>query len=269
VSDPGTFDVLRPARPGLPVVVHAPHGSTHIPADVRADLLLDDETLTTELLRMTDHHTDRLAEHLVGTLGVTAFVNRTSRLVVDPERFPDPADEDMDAAGMGAVYTRTHDGRPLRTEDADRRAALLADYFHPYADALTGLVAATLEAHGSCLLVDLHSYPSQRLPYERGGSDRPAVCIGTHPVHTPSDVVDAVTAAADDHGLDTALDTPFAGTYVPLQYFGRDDAVRSVMLELRRDTYLDEATAEPADGYANVQRFLVDAVSAAAGIGPA
>ena len=62
---------------------------------------------------MTDHHTDALFACVLERGGV-ALVNRLSRLVVDPERFPDDNQESMATVGMGAVYARTHDGRPLR-----------------------------------------------------------------------------------------------------------------------------------------------------------
>ena len=81
---------------------------------------------------MTDRYTPELVARSV-ELGGTVLVNRVSRLVVDPERFPDDADEPMARVGMGAVYTRTHDGRPLRSADADERTRLLAAYFEPYA----------------------------------------------------------------------------------------------------------------------------------------
>ncbi len=41
-------------------VIHLPHASTVIPASVRAELLLSDQDLALELLRMTDHLTDEL-----------------------------------------------------------------------------------------------------------------------------------------------------------------------------------------------------------------
>ena len=42
------------------VVLHIPHDSTDIPADVRSQLLLSDAALTLELQHMTDHFTHRL-----------------------------------------------------------------------------------------------------------------------------------------------------------------------------------------------------------------
>ena len=37
----------------------------------------------------------------------------------------------------------------------------------------------------------------------------------------------------------------FIGTYVPLEQYGTDQRVHSVMIEIRRDLYMDEATGEP------------------------
>ena len=260
---PAGFEILPPERDGPPVVVHAPHGGTTIPAAVRADLLPDDDGLATELLRMTDHRTDALAQHLVERVGATAFVNRLSRLVVDPESFLDPDEEAMEEVGMGVVYTQTHDLQPLREQDPDGRDRLIRTFFEPYAAALADLVTGMLERKGTCLIVDLHSYPSRRLPYEQGDEQRPAVCVGTDDFHTPSAVVGAIRQAAREHRLDVGLDSPFPGTYVPLRHLGRDRRVTSVMLELRRDTHIDETTGRPNAGYARIERFLGDAVTAA------
>jgi N-formylglutamate amidohydrolase len=38
----------------------------------------------------------------------------------------------------------------------------------------------------------------------------------------------------------TGLDSPFAGTYVPLAYHGRDPRVSALMIEIRRDVYMAE-----------------------------
>jgi N-formylglutamate deformylase len=260
VSHPPAFEVLPPDGAPSPVVVHVPHASTTVPTDVRAGMLLDDDELAEELRVLTDHHTDVLAA-ATGAVGATRFVNRRSRLVVDPERFPDEREE-LALRGMGAVYTRGHRGQVLRVPDGDEEAALLARYFHPYGDALASLVTEMLERHGACTILDVHSYPAGKLPYELHDGPRPPVCVGVDPHHTPGWLTDLVVAEAARHGLETAIDTPFAGAYVPLDRYGSDGRVSAVMLELRRDTYLDEANAELHGGVAQVQAF-VTAVAAA------
>jgi N-formylglutamate deformylase len=256
------FEVLPGGGSPSPVVVHVPHAGTIIPNEVRVRLLPDDAALATEVLRLTDHRTDVLAAG-AARHGATRFVNRLSRLVIDPERLPDEREE-LAAHGMGAVYTRGHDRRPLRQEPPPDEATLLQRYFHPYAAAFSGLVDRQLRAHGRCTVVDLHSYPSRKLPYELGTGPRPPVCVGTDPFHTPPWLSELVTAATDAHGLDTAFDTPFAGTYVPLDRLHRDERVTSVMLEIRRDTYLDEEVAEPHGGETLVAAFVTDVVAALA-----
>jgi N-formylglutamate deformylase len=243
------------------VVLHVPHSSTRIPADVRSAIVLDDDALTSELLRMTDAHTDRIA--LTAADGVSprpwVFVNRISRLVVDPERFPDDREE-MQAVGMGAVYTRTSDGDVLRRPDAEAEQRLLSTYFDPYAAAMTDLVADRLAATGSALIVDVHSYPSRALPYElHADARRPALCIGQDPFHTTEFLVEAAGQAFEAPG-DSVVDEPFAGAYVPTRWYGLDRRVNAIMLEVRRDTYLDEVTGEPTAGIDEVAaataRFL-------------
>jgi N-formylglutamate deformylase len=164
-DDPPSFVVLPPEHGDAPIVVHVPHSATTLPDDVRGALLLTEAELAEELRRMTDHRTELLASD-VGQHGAARMVNRWSRLAVDPERFLDPSEEEMEAVGMGAVYTRTSDGRPLRDPTPAHRADLLDRHFHPYHAALTDLVRAHLDRHGRCVLVDLHSYPRMALPYE-------------------------------------------------------------------------------------------------------
>lgn len=226
------------------VLLHVPHSSRAVPADVRAGIVLSDVDLERELDRMTDSLTDELALAVSGDVVVAPV----SRLVVDVERFPD-AREAMNEVGMGAVYTRTHDGRVLR-EAVD--PTLLDRYFHPHAAAVTARVGRLLAEHGRAVVLDLHSYPTVRLPYERAAADapRPQVCLGTDPVHTPAWLVDAGRAAFD--GWEVALDSPFAGTYVPLAHHGTDPRVVSLMIELRRDTYLDETTVQATGGFDQV-----------------
>ena len=94
------------------IVLHIPHASMEIPDDVRQSFVVDDAQLRLELLRMTDHFTDELFR--VPPAVATSAVYPVSRLVCDPERFPDDAEETMAARGMGVIYTQRHDLGPLR-----------------------------------------------------------------------------------------------------------------------------------------------------------
>lgn len=226
------------------VVLHVPHAGTVMPIAVRSQLVLDDDGLSAELDVMTDWHTDGLAREASALSGVplSVFANRLSRLVVDPERFAGGG-EIMDAVGMGAVYRSTSALDVLRVPDPVRDENLLREYFHPYAAAFADLVDEVLAATGRCVIVDLHSFPSVALPYELDqDAPRPPVCIGTDEDHTPSWLGSVAAEAFGGLGRDVLLNTPFAGTYVPMRHYGLDLRVSSVMVEIRRDQYLCEPT---------------------------
>jgi N-formylglutamate amidohydrolase len=234
---PVIFEVV-PGAPRSPVILHVPHASREITPAARSTLLVDDEALADELDNLTDAHTDLIAARAaaLATPRPWQFVNRWSRLVVDPERFPDDREE-MRAVGMGAVYTRGYAGRKLRDADPVRDQEALQTHYRPYADALAALVAERLEATGRAVIIDVHSYPLHALPYElHAAGPRPPVCLGTDDFHTPPALLEAAGAAFAEFGV--GWNTPFAGCYVPLDRYRTDSRVTAVMVELRRDGYM-------------------------------
>jgi len=250
------FEIVPGTADGA-VVLHVPHGSRAIPEAERAHILLDDGELTAELDDMTDGHTDLIAGRAADAAALRpwTFANRLSRLVVDPERFPDEREE-MLAVGMGAVYSRTSSGEPLRPADAPHRHALLAQYFHPYAQAMTDLIDDRLAAAGRAVIIDVHSYPSKPLPYElHADGPRPPICLGTDTFHTPLRLLDAARTAFRDFG-GIELNAPFAGCYVPLKHYGRTSSVAALMLEIRRDVYMAEPGGAPTPGLGRIVAAL-------------
>jgi N-formylglutamate deformylase len=249
-----TFDVL-PGDPSSPVILHVPHSSRDL-----VDSGLFPDIVDEELDHLTDAHTDLIALQAADAAGKRPWilVNRLSRLVVDPERF---TDDEMLAAGMGPVYTHGFAGRRLRADDPARDAVLLQQHFHPYAAAMTTLVAERLAATGRATVLDVHSYPTVKLPYElHGDGPRPPVCLGTDEFHTPPALVGAARAAFGE----TGLDSPFAGCYVPLEHYRREPAVTALMIEIRRDRYMVEPGGPPTAGLAVMAAalaVLVDTVA--------
>jgi N-formylglutamate amidohydrolase len=237
-------------------VIHLPHASTTIPSIDRLELLLSDQELALEVLRMTDHLTDEL----VGTALPTAQRVRfpTSRLVVDPERFPEDADEPMSKVGMGVIYERTSHGRMLRRPPTPSvRQRLLETYYIPHHAALQAAVATALKRDGHCTILDMHSFPSRPLPYELDqDQDRPDICLGTDGFHTPRQLADELMQRFSEEGLSVAVNRPFSGALVPMNYFRSNDRVTSVMVEVNRRLYLDEVTGKMGADFNRIQSVL-------------
>jgi N-formylglutamate deformylase len=215
---------------------------------------------------MTDAHTDLLARQ-IGARVISrrpwSFINRLSRLVVDPERFPDER-ELMNRVGMGAVYVRTSSGARLRAENPAHQAELISTLFEPYGEALADLVDDRLAATDRAVIFDLHSYPTEPLLYELYPHDeRPVICLGADERHTPPALLAAAQELFAPLGS-VAINQPFRGSYIPMRHYGRDDRVASIMLELRRDAYLrsDGAPDRAAiDRFATTAARLIDLTS--------
>jgi N-formylglutamate amidohydrolase len=239
-----------------PLLLHIPHDATAIPPDEGRDFLLSEAELRAESLRLTDAHTAALyAEGLPPEDFVRAEV---SRLVVDVERFADDAQEPCARVGMGATYVRTADGRPLRALTPERRAELMARHYWPHHHQLDASAAVRLARFGRCLVLDAHSFPTGPLPTQLAFGPSPEIGIGTQPGHTPPALRDFAVSFFRDRGYEVGVDVPFSGAMVPNACFGRESRLWSVMIEVRRDLYMDETTGETHAGFARTRAVLTD-----------
>ncbi|MFO7781638.1 MAG: N-formylglutamate amidohydrolase [Spirochaetia bacterium] len=262
-------------QPVTMILIHVPHASTHIPPDLRDDFLLTDDELAQELLLMTDRYTDEMARAMAASRlpgggvpqadSVEVVEAPVSRLVCDVERFRDDRAEPMSAVGMGAIYTQTSSGAPLRPTGAAAGAAregVLARYYDPHHARLDDLTADALEREGRCLLIDLHSFPSRALPYEQDHSlARPEICIGTDSFHTTEDLAAAAERFFTEAGLETIRNQPFSGALVPGRFYHGDRRVISVMIEVRRDLYMDERTGDRNAGFRRIEALMAEFVA--------
>ena len=252
-----------PAK-GSAIVLHIPHASTVIPDGVRAGLLLDDDQLGRELRRATDWYTDELYCGLLTSPNLKAVVYPVSRLVTDPERFPDDAREPMARHGLGAVYLRTLDGTPLRRPPAPgERNALFDAYYQPHHQRLLEATQDRLEATGECLVIDCHSFPDRPFTFEEPTDrPRPDICLGTDAFHTPDRLVrDLEQWFRVENGLSVDVNHPFAGALVPLPFYRGEPRVRAIMIEINRRLYMDESTGQRTPGFGGCRRLLAGAIS--------
>jgi N-formylglutamate deformylase len=237
-------------------VIHIPHASTVIPGELLNSFALYENSLAAEVLRMTDAYTDELFELDDDLARSLEFP--VSRLVVDPERFVDDELEVMSQVGMGVIYTKTADGGDLRHPLSEsQRKQLIDKYYWPHHRWFEDLVHRCLELHDYCLIIDAHSFPSAALPYELDQSpERPDICIGTDPDHTPTWLADKAESLATASGWSVKRDSPFSGAIVPTAFYRRGNRVLSIMIEVNRALYMDESSGEKNANFSSVENKL-------------
>jgi len=239
------------------MILHIPHSSDFIPDEIRETFLLSDPELESELLVMTDAYTDTLYSE--DNESVSRIVHLVSRLVVDPERFPDDSQEMMAEVGMGAVYMRTSSGEPLRNQISEvQRKELMDEYYYPHHASFEQAVDSELRETGTALIIDCHSFPSKPLAYESDQNpSRPDICVGTDEFHTPDSLRDIALHSIRDAGFSVEVNRPFSGSIVPMKYYRKNRSVRSIMIELNRRLYMDESNGRKNDRYEATRLSLI------------
>lgn len=186
-----------------------------------------------------------------------------SRLVVDPERFEDDEQEPMAARGMGVIYERSSNQTPLRHKlSVSGRQALIEDYYRPHHQLLSDLTGKIIAEHGQCFILDGHSFPLVPLPYEVAQPlVRPEICIGIDVYHTPASLRDAAVQLFKQAGFTTAVNHPFAGAVVAQGFYQTDKRVVALMIEVRRDLYMDERNIEKLAVFDAIRRRIRKVIS--------
>lgn len=207
---------------------------------------------------MTDAYTDEL--FAPPDERFAPVIHDVSRLVMDPERFPDDMEEPMVAKGMGAIYTRTSHGLPMRDAvSAGHRERLMQAFYWPHHRRLHAAVAAGLTQHGQTLIIDGHSFPALPSPYEFDQTaDRPDFCVGTDPYHTPDALFGKVVRLLNSAGYSVRINRPFSGALVPLAFYREEPRVHSIMIEVNRRLYMDEKTGERLRNFTRIQTLMRD-----------
>lgn len=242
----------------IPVVIHIPHSSTYIPDFIRKEIFVTDEELKQDMVAFTDWRTKDIFTHC-------GFPDRivfpVSRMVCDPERFRSDDDEPMSKIGIGAVYENDAYLRKFRKVTYLERELILKMYYDRHHERLTMAVESNLRKHGSCLIVDAHSFSASPLPYEpEQANDRPDICLGTCDKHTPKLLERKAVKFFQSQGLSVAINYPYSGTMIPLRYW-LDNRVLGIMVEVNRGLYQRMEGLYPSSGYSRIKNVMGDFLS--------
>ncbi|PPR60924.1 MAG: hypothetical protein CFH04_01532 [Alphaproteobacteria bacterium MarineAlpha3_Bin3] len=277
--------LLAPAEQTAPVVFASPHSGRDYPPEFIAASRLN----VVSLRRSEDAFMDEIFA-AAPDFGAPLLCARFPRAYVDanreafeldPAMFTDPLPDYVNtrspriAAGLGTIARVVTDGEdiyhePLRFEDALGRIEAL---YRPYHKALQGLLQATQERFGGCLLVDCHSMPSGQLAPELGAGDgnKPADivlgdCFGTS--SAPA-VTDIAKAALEASGFTVALNKPYAGGFTTHHYGRPREGVHVLQVEINRALYMDEKLVRRGPGLPALKCRLGPLMRALADIDPA
>jgi len=223
------------------LLLHIPHSATQFPT--ATSHTLDD--LNEGERRLIDYYTDQLFIPQQPSAQVEDITFKWCRLYCDVERLPhDP----LEREGLGIVHDRWVDGEHRYYGGADSYATYMR---HHYEAALR-----LMQRTGNQLLIDCHSFSELPNPLNEHPRNDVDICIGFNDDETrPSD---ATLAGIVDHfgacGYRVALNDPFSNskTFVlptPFHY-------HSVMIEVSKRLYMDEATLEKTAGFYTLQRDL-------------
>ena len=159
------------------------------------------------------------------------------------------------------IYLNASDLSRLRIITEEERQEILLRYYDTHHEAFTKAVEEKIEKWGHCLIIDCHSFYPTALPYELNkNDDRPDFCIGTSDYHTPKKMTEALVIFFEGHGYSVKLNSPFAGTFVPMKYFEKDKRVYSVMIEVNRKLYMD-VPGEKNNRFPIIQSVLKECIA--------
>ena len=228
------------------LIIHIPHASTIIPEDFLCGLHLDREELAQEIIWATDAYCDELFDAGHGARIIAPY----SRLACDVERFQDDNQEPSAKSGNGLLYTHTQRGKKIREPDAVLREKALLQIYNPHHAELSAAVDKALEEHGSCLIIDGHSFCDDSAV----GTGLPDFCIGSDDYHTPEKLVETARLLIKEHGYSVAFNYPYSGTIVPMKHFMSDKRVFSLMIEVNKRLYLKDGTMNKSDNFHRIKQ---------------
>lgn len=230
------------------LILHIPHSSTRIP--IKTGYHLNEVELEKEILKLTDWHTEDLFHSPNDELIIAEF----SRIFCDPERFIDDSQEVMAQYGMGVLYEKTDDGRPMREVSSELREEILTNFYWEHHRKLNQAVNEQLAQFGQALIVDCHSYPSKPIKRDLDQTpNRPDFNIGTDAFHTSPKLIEISKEFFERKGYSLGIDWPYSGSLVPLEHYRKNKNVQSIMLEINRGLYLNEPSNQKSTNYDTIK----------------
>lgn len=263
-----SYQLYLPEGPAVPLVFDSPHSGLKLPEDFNTQASLQ------QLQTGWDAFIDALWAPATA-IGASLLAAQVSRMYIDLNRAPDDIDPDMlDGSWPGELKPTAYSGRgmgllrkwalpqvpmysaPLPVAAVQQR---LTQYYRPYHQRLKQLLDQRYQQFGAVWHIDCHSMKSRGNAMNiDAGTERADIVIGNLDGESADGrftavIVDSFKAL----GYSVALNYPYKGGYLTQCYANRKQQRHSVQIEINRQLYMDEAAFRPNQGYAQLQRDLM------------
>lgn len=231
------MDVLQYIPGRLPLIISMPHTGIDVPAAI-----LDRFTPEAKHLPDTDWHIHRLYD-FAKDMGAHCIIPRYSRYVIDLNRPDDDRSLYPGKFTTGLCPVKLFNGNPVYKKGAEPDEAEIkartGQYWWPYHEKLTGLIAELKKQHGKVVLFDAHSIRSEVSTLFDGVL--PDLNIGTADGTTcDAELAGALFVTAKQNGYSAVMNGRFKGGYITRHYGNPAGGVHAVQLELAQKNYMDE-----------------------------
>jgi N-formylglutamate amidohydrolase len=145
--------------------------------------------------------------------------------------------------GMGVVPTMLSETINIYSEPLSLTAAKIRikDLYHPYHDALQGLIDEARSLFGKVLLIDCHSMPG----FNSMGSRRSDIILGDRFGKSCSpEIVMLIEKLFQGLGYSVSRNYPYAGGFVTKHYGKPYESANALQIEINRDLYLNPITLD-------------------------
>ena len=150
--------------------------------------------------------------------------------------------------GMGVVPTMLSETINIYSEPLSLTAAKIRikDLYHPYHDALRGLIGEARSLFGKVLLIDCHSMPG----FNSMGSRRSDIILGDRFGESCSpEIVMLIEKLFQGLGYSVSRNYPYAGGFVTKHYGKPYESANALQIEINRDLYLNPITLDKKPGF--------------------
>ncbi len=229
-------------------LIHLPHSGTYIPSQFMNDYLLSTEELTNNIYQYCDLYTNELFDDFVNSFG--GVKNKYSRLFFDPERFGNDEAEDMHKKyKLGWFYENAILTKKLLRNTNNK--TIIRSYFDAHHNELNRKTEEKLSLYGKCTVIDCHSFSNERYWFHDSNLVLPDICIGFEDNHVDKKFVEIIKEEFKEY--DIGINTPYIGSLVPTDYWGKDFRVKSVMIEINKRLYLESDNITKSKNFYNIK----------------